>query len=153
MKKMYLICNSYMSASYLTQSCCLTITHRLDLKEHNSAKNEYAFTLSSSEIRMSVFVEMCLSNGCSAVNGCRQNENITAHQLTSGEDKSVLICADFSPGLLWCFYSDGTHSLQSIHCWDTFLQTHSSWSRMILKMSADLNVWLDNKAFLMFLSW
>ncbi len=57
------------------------------------------------------FVEMCLSNGCSAVNGCRQNEsqwmlcsewvpsewesdtNITiihttpVHQLTSGEDK------------------------------------------------------------------
>ncbi len=30
-------------------------------------------------------------------------------------------------GLLWLFlsdsHSDGTHSLQSIHCWDTFLQT------------------------------
>ncbi len=26
-------------------------------------------------------------------------------------------------GVLWCFYSDGTHSLQSIHYWDTFLQT------------------------------
>ncbi len=29
-------------------------------------------------------------------------------------------------GVLWCFYSDGTHSLQSIHYWDTFLQT---WPR------------------------
>jgi len=27
--------------------------------------------------------------------------------------------------IVWCFYSDGTHSLQSIHCWDTdaFLNT------------------------------
>ncbi len=48
-------------------------------------------------------------------------------------------------GLLWCFYqlfdshSDGTHSLQSIHCWDTDAETHfykpdeetnSSWSWM-----------------------
>ncbi len=35
-------------------------------------------------------LEKCLSNGCSAVNGCRQNEkHITpVHQLTSGEDKS-----------------------------------------------------------------
>ncbi len=31
-------------------------------------------------------------------------------------------------GLLWCFlsdsHSDGTHSLQSIHCWDTDAVTH-----------------------------
>ncbi len=33
-------------------------------------------------------------------------------------------------GLLWCFlldsHSDGTHSLQSIHCWDTDAVMHFS---------------------------
>ncbi len=55
------------------------------------------------------FVEMCLcSNGCSAVNGCRQNESLIkhhstpVHQLTSGEDKR----SDGTHS-----HSDGTHSL------------------------------------------
>ncbi len=45
----------------------------------SSAKN--AFTLriirDQDECVFIRFVEMCLSNGCSAVNGCRQNKNIT----------------------------------------------------------------------------
>ncbi len=51
----------------------------------NSAKNVNILILSSSEIRMSLFLHQvcrnvslhqCLSNGCSAVNGCRQNESL-----------------------------------------------------------------------------
>ncbi len=38
-------------------------------------------------------------------------------------------------GLLWCFYSDGTHSLQSIHCWDTSLQ-------MVWKWAHDYLIWV-----------
>ncbi len=37
--------------------------------------------------------------------------------------------------LLWCFYSDGTHSLQSIHCSDTFLQTW--WRNKLIHISDD----------------
>ncbi len=62
-------------------------------------------------------------------------------------------------GLLWCFiscldsHSDGTHSLQSIHCWDTDAVTHflQIWWRnkliyildglRVSKFSANFHFW------------
>ncbi len=60
-------------------------THSQTIRETSTIiqLNTITFTLRPSEIRMSLFlhqvwrnVSQCLSNGCSAVNGCRQNESL-----------------------------------------------------------------------------
>ncbi len=81
-------------------------------------------TLRSSEIRMSLFLHQiwrnvslhhCLSNGCSAVNGCRQNESprilaknilmMDLFQLLSSQDVNWWTGVVWiTCGLLWCFY-------------------------------------------------
>ncbi len=43
-------------------------------------------------------------------------------------------------GVLWCFYSDGTHSLQSIHRWDTFFQT---WRRNTHLYLEHIFIWAE----------
>ncbi len=89
---------------------------------------------------------------------CRKSYGLWTHIL---DIKNVLMLDLFqllsSPdvnwwtGVVWIIvmflsdsHSDGTHSLQSIHCWDTDAETHfskpdeetnSSWSRMILRVS------------------
>ncbi len=74
---------------------------------------------------------MCLCISVSAMDALqwmgavrmRADKNITiihttpVHQLTSGEDKS------WNKSSIK-IHSDGTHSLQSIHCWDTDAETH-----------------------------
>ncbi len=51
-------------------------------------------------------------------------------------------------GLLWCLYSDGTHSLQSIHFWDTDAETHFSKSVLMKKQTCLILDGLSVSAFL-----
>ncbi len=131
------------------------------------------------QIWRNVALHHLLSNGCSAVNGCRQNESpnreictdqasftiqnsskqicvwILKWEDNSGWSSSLeellwimdwilvyrwnilmdLFLANTQLWLKWCglldvfiscldSHSDGTHSLQSIHCWDTDAETH-----------------------------
>ncbi len=71
---------------------------------------------------------MCLCISVSAMDGCRQNESLI--QTNAGLFK-LLSSPDDTDGL-WIIvmflsdsHSDGTHSLQSIHCW-TLMQRHIS---------------------------
>ncbi len=77
-------------------------------------------------------------NGCSAVNGCRQNESqwmqmltdgleccdvfirlsFWRHPFTAAHPLTLILMAPIHCRASVDSHSDGTHSLQSIHCWD-----------------------------------
>ncbi len=63
-----------------------THTHTADHPVYNTAhhrdsspENSNLLALRSSQIRMSLFLHQVCRNGCSAVNGCRQNESLKSY--------------------------------------------------------------------------
>ncbi len=117
---------------------------------------ENVLTLKASKMYMNLFLHQIwrnvalhhlFTNRSPAVNGCRQNESpkarrdglklkwwICSLQTCSFWRLKTLIDGLEWCGLLWCFIScldshyDGTHSLQSIHCWETDEMLHFSKS-------------------------
>ncbi len=119
------------------------------------AVNVLTLSLFLHQIWRNVASHQCLINGCSAVNGCRQNESLikTSHHSSPSVHvlkqihnfwncvmdygliwvKNILIIDLFlsSQDVIWWTgvmflsdsHSDGTHSLQSIRCWDTDADT------------------------------
>ncbi len=80
------------------------------------------FVSSSEQIWRNLALYHLLTNGSSAVNGCRQNEcflqinSFSLHKmLIDGLESGLLL--DYCDVFISCLYShsDGTHSLQSIH--------------------------------------
>ncbi len=88
-----------------------------------------------------VSLHRCLSKGCSAVNGCRQNESLIkhhstpVHQLTSGEDKRW---NKSSIKMFWLMLSDG------LECCDVFIRL-SFWRHPFTAEHPLLRHWCRDK--------
>ncbi len=115
-----------LSSSSSTWVCvCRSFSHRQHLKEEFKQKGKYAL------LQFIVHLEkfhQCLSNGCSAVNGCHQNERCTLSL-----EEALLWIMDWSGVDIVMFladsHSDGTHSHPSLrHFYKPDEETNSSWS-------------------------
>ncbi len=94
------------------------------------------------QIWRNVALHHLLTNGCSAVNGCRQplkplfkvkNVLIDLFRLLKTLIDGLEWCGllvDYCDVFISCLdsHSDGTHSLKRIHCWDTDALLHFSKS-------------------------
>ncbi len=102
------------------------------------ASAEHVLTLRSSKTWISLFLHQIwrnvafhqlLTNGSSAVNGCQRHRFCLLKILTDGLEWCGLL-VDYCDVFISCLdsHSDGTHSLQRIHCWASDGMLHFSKS-------------------------